>query len=115
MSFDTATKEAAFTSLRTGVGAATHYLRIGADDATAVAAILKASTRRDAVTGAGLDSQSAGRALVKTSDYSLPDNRKIWVSRDGTTYAAARIQSVQTLADAITAIEYDSINRATLP
>lgn len=115
MGFDTTTKEAAFDTLRTGVGASTHYVRLGAADADDVEAILKASMRRDGVTGAGLDSQNAGRALVKTSDYDLPDNRKVWVSRDGTTYGAARIQGVQTLADDITAIEYDSINRATLP
>ena len=113
MAFNTATKEAMFTALRTAVGATSHYVKLSSEGATAIAAIKKASTRRDGVTGAGLDSSQSARVLVKTSDYSLPDNRRVYVTTDGSTYTAARIQSVETLADDITAIEYDSVNKGT--
>jgi len=112
MSFTTATKETLFDSLRTAVGATGHYVRLGAADATEIDAIRKASMRRDNVTGAGLDTADAARVLVKTSDYALPANRRVYVSTDGgTTYTACRIQQVQTLADDIAAIEFDSLNR----
>jgi hypothetical protein len=112
VSFDTTTKERMFDSLRTAVGATAHYVKLSTLGGAAVPAIRKASTRLDNVTGAGLDATTAGRVLVKSSAFVMPDNRRIYTTTDGgTTYTPGRIQSVHVLADAITAVEFDSLNR----
>jgi len=103
-----------FDDLRDAVESAHALVLFSAQTGTGIEAIIKAPAIRDDVNAAGLDLANAGRVLVKASDFTLPDNRRIYVSTDaGASYTLRRIAGHSRLANAIVAIDYVSANSGT--